>query len=567
MRKQFLSEIAKRRAAQTALALAAVAVLALLVGAARLNRDVMRKNTLLEKARVDLRGQDGGGRDEIRRLDAEYRQAQLRREIFVRKGALACALLVCLFFLCNIFLQARTLPEVRKPGEKPISAALARPALAGVSGFALVMAFAFILTHGKVPAEKFTPPLQPDKPAPGAEDFRRNWARFRGREGAGIAVGEPYPTSWNAATGTGIIWKKELSLPGASSPIIWNELVFLTAADKDSRLVYCFSAKDGAAQWERRILVPGGTAEAPNVWDEDVYAAATPATDGEKLFVAFATGDLACLDFSGNVLWAKKLSPRELPDNNYGHSSSPVVVADKLIIQFDQGSLASDGKSFLLALDKNTGNIIWKTPRAVPNSWSTPISAIHAGREIIVTTADPLVQAYDAGDGRELWSANLLGGEHTASPVYADGRVYAATESMRLACLDAGGAGDITQSGLKWEAFDGLPNIASPLCYNGLIFLADSGGKVTCYDAASGEKLWEQECGTPFQSSPVGAGGKVYCFDEKGTAHIFSAGKTLAPVGTAEISEPVKSSPALVAGRIFVRTKKHLFCIGTGNDG
>jgi outer membrane protein assembly factor BamB len=339
--------------------------------------------------------------------------------------------------------------------------------------------------------------------------------------------------------------------------VVWNDRLFLTGASRTARRVFCYETATGRLLWQRDVP---GTAGEPTVNGETGFASPTPATDGRRVYVAFATGDLAALDFAGNPAWVRALG---VPKNPYGHAASLRVHADRLLVQLDQGT-AKEGLSRLLALDTATGQTAWEAKRPVPSSWSSPLVANVNGREQAITCGDPWVIAYDLADGRELWRADCLKGDVGPSPVFAGGVVYAAVEYRGTAAVRADGQGDVTKTHVLWSVADGAPDVTSPLAAGPYVFLLTSyGSHLTCLDAKSGDERWQMDVEGSFMASPSAAGRYVYLFDLDGKAFVLepgaAAGKT---VFTTDMGDKITASPAFRGGRIFVRGEKELFCVG-----
>jgi len=415
---------------------------------------------------------------------------------------------------------------------------------------------------------------QPVRPVTAvSEAFPAEWPRFRGPSGSGVTHHPGIPTSWDGASGRNILWKTPVPLPGNNSPIVWEDRVFLTGATAEKREVYCFDVDSGQLLWQRPVpATPEGSGEAPEVMEETGYAAPTTATDGSRVFAIFANGDLVAFDFQGQQLWIRGLG---IPDNAYGHASSLAVHGDRLLVQFDQGT-RDDDLSKLLAVDVGTGKTVWEAARKVPNSWTTPIVISVGGADQIITAADPWVIAYEPGSGREIWRAKCLSQDVGPSPVFADGIVYVGNEYSVLSAIRADGRGDVTRSHVLWEGEDGLPDTASPLATSQYVFLLASYGVLTCYDAKTGEMLWDHEFeDVTFTSSPSMVGDLLYVFgeiEEEGASGqwvkrcrawvLRPTGEGAEEVGGGGLPEGCVTSPAFRPGRLFIRGHRHLFCIG-----
>ena len=387
---------------------------------------------------------------------------------------------------------------------------------------------------------------------PTQAELKANYPFFRGPQGDGVAFQKNTPTDWNGAGGKNVVWKVKVPKAGFSSPIIWGNQLFVTGADAQSRVVYCYDKNSGKLLWEAAAdKIQGSPSAMPKVTADTGLAAPTMATDGRAVFAIFATGDVIALDMSGKRLWARNLG---VPDNHYGHGSSLIVYKDKLLIQYDTNK---SGK--LLALDTRSGTTVWETARNSKISWSSPILVNTGSRTELILTTNPNVNGYDPQTGKELWNIACLSGEVGPSAGYADGMVFAANEYAKLVGIKIGGG----TPEIVWEADEYLPEVSSPLAINGLLFVATTYGVLACYEAKTGTKLWEQEYGNPFYSSPVYADGKVYITDMTGKTHIVKATKDYQLVGTPELGEKAVCSAVFQDGRVYLRGMNNLYCLGS----
>lgn len=390
---------------------------------------------------------------------------------------------------------------------------------------------------------------------PSVPDWAANWPVFRGPSGTGW-VESAYPIKWDGKTGEGIAWKTEIPLPGWNSPVVWGDRIFTSGADKDKREIYCLDSATGKLIWSKPFAM---LSKQVDVMEDTGYAPSTLAVDGKRVFAIFPNGDLGCWDFDGKQLWQKSLGN---PENQYGHASSLTMYGSLLMVLFDQGSDGAEAKSLLMALQGETGACVWYAQRAVPNSWATPIIIDTGSRLELVTSANPWVISYDPMTGREFWRANLMSGDVAPSPVYAGGMVLACNSGAVLAAIKPGGSGDVTATQVAWKSTDGLPDIASPVANGELIFMADSGGNITCIDLKTGAKVWDHSYGTPFKASPAIAGSRVYLMDNEGVMHIIAAGRTFEEEAQCALSEEAGATPAFTNGRIYIRGAKHVYCVG-----
>lgn len=401
----------------------------------------------------------------------------------------------------------------------------------------------------------------PTTPFPDAAEIKGQWTRFRGPDGSGISAFSNAPVQWNGTNGEGIVWKVKTPISGPNSPVIWGDKLFCTGATAQKREVYCYDALTGKLIWQKALAsVPGAPAEAPTVMeDSGGFAASTAATDGRRVYVVFANADVAAFDYQGNQVWGTNMGKLE---NSYGYATSLILYQNRLLIQNDQGT-AKDGKSKLLALDTATGKSVWETPpRPVGNSWSTPLLINAAQKDQVITCGNPWVISYDASNGTELWRAQALYGEVTPSPIFNDGIVYTAMDGENLCAIKPDGTGDVTKTHIAWKADEGLPDIVSPFCDGKRVYVTSAGGAVTCYNAKDGKKLWSKEYDVPYKASPAMSGDRVYMFNDKGECVIIQAADEYNEIARPGLGEEVLSSPAIADGRLYIRGKTNLFCLG-----
>lgn len=419
------------------------------------------------------------------------------------------------------------------------------------------------------PAADRDPAFAPD------EERAKYWPRFRGPDGSGISAYAAAPTSWDAASGKGIAWKTPVPLPGNNSPVVWKDRVFLSGADEKRREVYSFDAVSGKLLWQRGVPgTPESAAKPPEVAADTGFAAPTLATDGRRVFAVFANGDAAAFDFEGRLVWARSLG---IPENHYGHAASLETWKDLVFVQIDQGTV-KEGKSKIMALRAASGETAWEKKREAAASWSTPLVIGRGAAPQLIATAEPWVMAYNPADGAEIWRARRLSGEHGVSPVVANGVVQVGNEYCKWSAIRADGRGDVTETHVLWTGEDGLPDMCSPLATDKHVMILMTYGTLTCYAAGTGEVLWIKDFdGVKFTSSPGMAAGRVYLFGEIETDQDDPEGdpikhcktwvlepgdKEAKELGTCLLDEGCVTSPAFQDGRIYVRGKKHLFCLG-----
>lgn len=289
----------------------------------------------------------------------------------------------------------------------------------------------------------------------------------------------------------------------------------------------------------------------PKLADGTTYAAPTMATDGERVYAIFATGDVvAFMAADGKKAWGRNLGPFKL---QYGYASSLLLHGGLLLVQLDLS-----GKGRLLGLDVKTGKTVWEEARTIEHeSWATPVVVKTGSRMEMITLAKPNVWSNDPATGKPLWSIPGTDGELAPSIAYAAGRVFAVSPGMPLTAYQLG-----SEAKKLWESDASQPDVSSPIATDRFVLTASSGGTVTCLDAASGKKKWEQDFDNGFYSSPILVGDRVYLMDRKGVTIVFKLAEQFEQLAKNPLGEKADCTPAFTEGRIYFRSEKNLYCVG-----
>jgi outer membrane protein assembly factor BamB len=441
-----------------------------------------------------------------------------------------------------------------------------------------------------------------------------DWPQFRGQNGSGLSAETKLPATW--AADKNVAWKVKLPGYGWSSPIVAGDKVFLTTAVSDKQTkpraffgdfkkggfrkggfgkggfgkggqppdavyqweVYCLDRATGKVLWHKtaRKAKPTIPAQMGNT-----YASETPVTDGERVYAYFGTAGVYCYDLKGKLVWSKDLGTYKMM-MGWGTGSSPALDGDRLFIQCD-----NEEKSFIVALDKKTGKQLWRVPRPERSSWSSPFVWRNKKRTEVVACGSKKVRSYDPATGKVLWECGGMGGgggggrfggggaNSNATPVADAERIYFGTGGpfggSPLFAVKAGASGDITlgeeetsNAGVAWSRTRSGPYLASPLLYEGRLYVIETFGGLSCYDAKTGKPAYQRarlQGARSFTSSPWAYGGKVFCLAEDGTAFVVKAGPKFQLLGKNTISEMFWASPAASGGALFLRGVDHLYCI------
>jgi outer membrane protein assembly factor BamB len=404
------------------------------------------------------------------------------------------------------------------------------------------------------------------------------WPQFRGSNSAGLGGGKP-PVHFGP--GQNVLWKTAVG-SGLSSPIVWGERVFLTEFDQTSQKLaaLCIDRRTGKILWRRVVAAE----EIEKVHELSSPAGATPATDGERVYVYFGSYGLVCYDLDGNQKWERRLP---LPENPYGAAASPIVAGELLVLNH-QGK-----DSYLLGVNRRNGRTVWRTDRSLfQYGWSTPVHWRHDGiDEIVVLGGDfkpnQRLMAYDLANGAERWwvgglppcgkSTPVIGGgllflaapdiimEPSAEKRNPDGAArFYANNAARVMAVRPGGTGEVMQANIAWSERKGVPGVPSPLYYEGRLYTFKDGGLVFCRVAETGELLYSERLGPLgyYYSSPVAADHRIYIASVEGVVVVLEASEKLNILATNKLDGRVLATPALVDGNIYVRTESHLYAFG-----
>lgn len=426
-----------------------------------------------------------------------------------------------------------------------------------------------------------------------------NWPQWRGPSSHGVSLEEGLPTMWSASQN--VAWRAPLAGLGTSSPIVWDDRVFVTSqigargvvggehpqlarddralADRERPIggrrpepdrgstaarepvwfvVEAFDRSDGRRLWEHRTEATGPM---PDVHEKHNLATPTPATDGKRVYAWFGNGQIVALDVSGRVAWTRHLGVEYSPfDARWGHGSSPVLFGDLVILLCDHQS-----KSYLLALDARTGRERWRVDRGTGRvSHSTPLVVRRPEGDELLVNSSERIDAYDPATGKALWHTGSPRQTPIPSAVFQDGIIYLSRgyRNSDYMAIRPGGRGDVTASHVVWQASSGASYVPSILYYDGLLYMTNEVGIVTCADARTGERVWRHRLGGVFFASPVAGDGKIYLASETGETFVLRAGKTPEVLSLNDLGERLIASPAISHGRLFLRSDRTLFSVG-----
>lgn len=405
-------------------------------------------------------------------------------------------------------------------------------------------------------------------PAPELNDSEQ-WPCFRGPTRQGISAATEVPLHWSATSN--VLWKASIPGEGWSSPIVWENRVFLTTATENGQSCHVLGldAHSGAILWDKEVFhqVPR------HKQARNSFATPTPATDGQRVYACFGDGSFAALDLAGTLLWTNRVYPFY---GEHGLATSPLLYRDLLIMARDGSSDGEDKKlgwqkpwdqSYLLALDVKTGQERWKGKRGLsrishgaPTLWTGP-----DGRIQVISEAGDVVQGFDPQSGKRLWTSEVIGEGKVPSTTVGDNLVFTAGGwggKETIKAFKLGPTGDLKESNLVWEQKKGMPKVPSMIYVKPHLFAITDGGIATCMQADTGALIWQERVGGNFSASPVAAAGRLYFLGDNGETTVIAAGPEFQVLAKNPLGEKVQASIAIARGRLYVRTQEHLFAIG-----
>ena len=402
-----------------------------------------------------------------------------------------------------------------------------------------------------------------------------NWPMWRGPRGDGTSSESGVPLRWSSRDN--IAWKVKIPGVGHASPIVWEDRVFIVTCLPESqhRVLLCLDRTSGDTLWQRVVI------EAPLEEKHRLNsrASSTPATDGELVYVAFLEPDgsqirigderyitpgnmvVAAYDFSGQRRWLVRPG---LFSSRHGFCSNPVPFENRIIVNGDH-----DGDAYLVALDRQTGQTLWKTPREnKTRSYSTPIIRSLDGRTQMVLSGNLCVASYDPRDGSQHWIIDGPTEQFVASVVDNGQLVFvtAGYPEYHILAIRPDGHGKLTDSHIEWRTTKGCAYVPSPIVIGPYLFVVSDTGIASLFDTQSGKRFWMERIGKHFSASVITAGGHLFALADDGTTSVIKPGPTFERIAQNAIGESCSSSPAISKGQIFVRGEEHLYCIGTTKD-
>jgi outer membrane protein assembly factor BamB len=390
-----------------------------------------------------------------------------------------------------------------------------------------------------------------------------DWPAWRGPEGDGLARHAKPPVQWSQTSN--ILWKMDLPGRGHASPIVWGDRLWILTANDEAQTqsLLCYDRRTGRKLWDR--LIHKGRFVQLN--RKNSQASATPICDGKRVYTVLAIDDAlfaTAVDLDGQIVWQEKVGGYE---SEHGYGSSPVLYKSMLIVAGDH---MGEGGGYIAAIDRETGQPVWKTKRvrtSTNSNYATPMVATVAGRPQLLIHGYNLIASYDPETGKLLWTCD--GPTHVCANTIVAGKdhIYASGGYPRkqLLRIRADGTGNITTSHVEWTDHQGVAYVPSSILHGERLFVVDDQGIATCYDAKVGKPVWRQRLGGAFTASPTLAGGYLFVPAEDGVTHVIKASDGFEVVARNKLPGAIFATPAFCGNLIYLRTDTALYCIGESN--
>ena len=399
----------------------------------------------------------------------------------------------------------------------------------------------------------------------------KNWTQFRGSNLNGMAISENIPLKWDESV---IKWKTAIHDKGYSSPVVYNNQIWVTTATTDGKKLYavCLDYQTGKIIYDLLVFTPEVVEGKHSL---NTYASPTPCIEKDKVYVHYGSMGTACINTAdGSIVWKRTdLKCKHVQ----GPASSPIIYKDMLILHFEGTDVR-----FIVALDKTNGQTIWKSDRpAEPyeplqeigrKAYITPIIVNVKGRDMLISDGSAVCIAYDPNTGREIWRV-VDGAESTiAMPFTENGVVFwyagymvadDGSKYTNMLAVNPDGSGDITRTNVIWKKRDELSRNHSltPVIKDGLIYTVNTFNKLMCIDAASGEEVWSKHLLSNYDASPIYINGNIWFFSVKGEVLTIKEGRKYEVIASNKMESGIWATPAVLRNSIIVRTQNYLYRI------
>jgi outer membrane protein assembly factor BamB len=387
-----------------------------------------------------------------------------------------------------------------------------------------------------------------------------NWPQFRGPGGDGMTGETGLPVTWSESQH--VKWKTAIHGKGWSSPVIWDDQIWMTTAPEDGKQLYavCVDRKSGRVTHDIKVF---DIAEPQFCIEMNSYASPTPVIEEGRVYVHFGAHGTAALDTrSGQVLWTRQ----DLPCNHFrGPASSPILYGDLLVVAYDGFDY-----QYVVAFDKLTGKTAWRRDRnieygtdngdAKKGYGTAKVIEVDGQPQLVYPSAGATI-AYEPESGEEIWRVNHGGMNACNPPLFGHGLLFLNTAAggFKLFAMRVGGRGDLTKTNIEWKAAQGVPTRSSPVLVDDLLFMTSDAGIATCLEAKTGKVVWQKRLKGEFSASPIYSEGRVYFPNQDGRTFVIAASRAYELLATNELDDGCMASPAVYDKAIYLRTRTHLY--------
>jgi outer membrane protein assembly factor BamB len=383
-----------------------------------------------------------------------------------------------------------------------------------------------------------------------------NWPAWRGPQGSGVCSETQLPTRFGP--NENVTWKAPLPQAGNSTPIVWDDRVFVTCPIDGGKIrsLLCFDRRSGKELWRHEVAYP----DPETLHRDNTFCAGSPTTDGKLVYASFDSAGVVACDFSGKVVWSRNLGKLA---HVFGPAATPVLYKHLLIIHRGPGE-----PTHIIALDKLTGETVWDTPEVGKNhqlygSWSTPVIYRAGDRDEFALSMPGELKGYDPLTGKELWRCEGLGPSNYPDTAVGNSVLIGVSGfNKSMMAVRMGGRGDITQTHRLWHVAETQQRIGSGVVLNGHLYVSNAPGIAECIEVASGKTIWKERLGGDLWGSILLAGDKLYVSNTQGTVFVLAASPKFQLIAENDMGEHTKAALAPSDGQLFIRTYENLYCVG-----
>jgi len=384
-----------------------------------------------------------------------------------------------------------------------------------------------------------------------------NWPAWRGARGIGVSNESQLPTRFSPSEN--VAWKTSLPAPGNSTPIIWDQRVFVTCQNDGGKIrsLICFDRKNGKKLWQHDVPYP----HQETSHNDNPFCSGSPTTDGTLVYASFDSAGVVACDLDGNVVWQRNLGKLT---HVFGPASTPVLYKHLLIIHRGPGD-----PTHIIALDKKTGKTVWDTPEKGINdklygSWSTPVIYRVGDHDEFALSMPGQLKGFDPLTGKELWTCDGLGPSNYPDTVVGDGVLIGVSGFQKsMMAVRMGGRGDITKDYRLWHVEMTQQRVGSGVVRDGHLYVSNAPGIAECIEVKTGQSVWKERLGGNLWGSMLLAGDRLYVSNTQGEIFILAASPQYRLIAQNSMEEHIKASLAPSDGQLFIRTYKNLYCVGT----